>query len=219
VNAITYVYGNLEVEVWSACDAGDEDQIELDDIARNRIIWERLTPAADWFFCHMSGERIEAGEVIPHGSRVPIRHREEADPHWWHRAMSEMEREREPKFTPPAHWIEDEDEEEDGCDDKDISRVETELRNQVSILRSHCVETKSALVSSNGETKQMFFNSEYAIEELSAQIKRHWSIPRKAHWLQVNGIHESQIKDWPAESSVVVNVRFGCRTKGYHHLD
>jgi hypothetical protein len=109
--SITYVYGDREVKVWTTCDADDDEQTERDDIARNRIIWVRLNPAADWFFCRMSGERIQAGEIVPHGSRVLIRHRDEADHHWWHRAMIEMKKESEPKFTPPAHCLEDEDEE------------------------------------------------------------------------------------------------------------
>jgi hypothetical protein len=124
--------------------------------------------------------------------------------------MIEMEKESNPKFTPPAHWLEGEDEEEaeeDETESETENSVETELRNQVSILRSHCAETKLALVSWNGQTKQMFFRPENALEDLSAQIKRQWAIPRKVYWLQVNGIHESQISDWPAESSVVVKVR------------
>jgi hypothetical protein len=126
------------VKVWSARDADDGEQVERHDICRNRIIWERLNPAADWFFCHMSGKRIETVEVVPHGNRVLIRRRDEVDPHWWHRAMTEMKKESDVKFTPPAHWIEDEDEDEDV--DQEVERlVETELRSQVSILRSHCV--------------------------------------------------------------------------------
>jgi hypothetical protein len=204
--AITYVYGDREVKVWSAF-TEDNEQLERDDIARNLIIWERSDPTADWFFCHMSGERIEAGETVSHGDRVLIRHRDEAGPHWWHRATTEMERNRNPVFIPPAHWLEDEDEDEDDCEDQDITRAEPELRDQVSTLRSDSAETKSALVSWNNQTKQMFFNPEHAIEKLSTQIKKQWGIPREVYWLQVNGIHECQTKDWPSESSIVLKVR------------
>jgi hypothetical protein len=109
------------------------------------------------------------------------------------------------KFAQPAHWIEDESVDED-ADPKPKFALEADLRNQVSILRSHCADTKSALVSWNGQTKQMFFNPDHAIEELTSQIKNHWGIPRKVYWLQINGNHESQVQCWPKESSVVVKV-------------
>jgi hypothetical protein len=102
VNAITYFSEDREVKVWSACDAEDDDQIERDDICRNRIIWERMNPAGDWFFCHVSGERIEAGKVIPHGSRVLICHCDDADPDWWRKSFIQ---ETSPRIQSiPACW-------------------------------------------------------------------------------------------------------------------
>jgi hypothetical protein len=110
VNAITYVYGDREVKIWELCDSVSEEQAEKDETARNRIIWERLNPAADWFFCHINGKRIEAGTALEHGDRVLNCHRDEVDPGWWSRAMREMKEREEIKFTPPTHWLEDEEE-------------------------------------------------------------------------------------------------------------
>jgi hypothetical protein len=57
------------------------------------------------------------------------------------------------------------------------------------------------------QTKQIFFHPERALDEISWQIKKHWSIPRKVYWLQINGGHESQIIDWPipAKHRVIPN--------------
>jgi hypothetical protein len=170
--SVTYHYGDRSVKVWQVCD--DEDA-EGDEVALTSIIWKQLESAADWFLCRENGKRIEAGFAISHGSHVWVRYRDEADTGWWHRSMSEMTM----KVTPPSHWIEDE--EEDDCDKKDISQVETELRSQASILKGHCAETKSALVSWNGKTKQMFFNPDHAIEELSSQIQKYWGTPEKGY--------------------------------------
>jgi hypothetical protein len=87
------------------------------------------------------------------------------------------------------------------------SRIVSELRDRVSLLKRCHAEMKSALVTWNRQTKQMFSHPSRAIEELTRQIKNHWSIPRKIYWLQVTGKHESQIHDWPAESSVFIKVR------------
>jgi hypothetical protein len=81
-----------------------------------------------------------------------------------------------------------------------------ELRSQVAILKENWEEMKSALVSWGKQVKQMFFHPEYALEELICQIKRHWSIPRKFYWLQINGPHESQVTELPKESSVIIKV-------------
>jgi hypothetical protein len=97
IYALTYVYGDGGVKVWSAY-AEDEEKLERDDIARNRIMWERLNPSADWFLCYENGKRIEDGGTVSHGDRVLIRHRDEADPGRWHRAMSEATM----KVTPPV---------------------------------------------------------------------------------------------------------------------
>jgi hypothetical protein len=184
------------VKVWSAY-AEDEEKLERDDIARNRIIWEGLNPSADWFLCYENGKMIGNEEAVSHEDRISIRHRDEADPEWWHRAMKEATM----KVAPPSHWIEDADEEEDDCDEKDINQVEAELRDQVSILKSHCAETKSGLVTWNGQTKQMFFDPFRAVDDLSLQIKKHWGIPKNVYWMEINGAH-----DWPTESSVIIKV-------------
>jgi hypothetical protein len=89
-NAITYVYEDREVTIWESCEFDHPGQDEEDEIARNRIIWERLNPAADWFYCHMDGRRIEARTTLEHRSRVLIGLRDKVDPEWWHKAMKEM---------------------------------------------------------------------------------------------------------------------------------
>jgi hypothetical protein len=52
----------------------------------------------------------------------------------------------------------------------------------------------------------------------SSQIKKHWSIPRKVYWLQINGKHKSKIQDWPKESLVVIKIR-GLGAGGYGEED
>jgi hypothetical protein len=205
---VAYHYEDRDVRVWSACEVCNDEEAEQDEIRLSRLIWERLAPAADWFLCHENGKRIEVGYAVSHQSRVRIRHRDAADPNWWHGAMAKFEA----KFTPPPHWIEDEEDDED-ADPECESSVKAELRDQVLILRSHGAETKSELVSWNGQTKQMFFNPDHAIEELTSQIKNHWSIPRKVYWLQFNGKHESQVQSWPQESSATIKVK-ACVLKG-----
>jgi hypothetical protein len=203
--------------------------------------------------CYEDGRRIGNGEAV-HGDRILIRHRDDADPDWWHRAMLEATM----KVTPPSHWIEEEEEEdadpeltqadclssscwlgqheETAQPDVDTDQVQEvsnlveksdslgkseeqqfivdkdctvtdDLLTQLTTLKSCCSETKSALVTWSNQTKQMFFNPDHASEELSAQIHKHWGIPKKVYWLQINGVHESQVRDWPSESSIAIKVR------------
>jgi hypothetical protein len=98
------------VKIWQPYVIDDDEQLEKDEIARNRIIWERLSPATDFFLCFMNGKRIEDDEPIEHGDRVLIGHRDEVEPDWWHPAMREMKERQDIKFIPPAHWLEDEEE-------------------------------------------------------------------------------------------------------------
>jgi hypothetical protein len=102
INAVTCVHGNREVTIWESNTFEYPDQQEEDEIARNRIIRERLNPAADWFFCHENGKRIETGTVLEHRSRVLIGLRDVVDPDWWHRAMSEMTK-KEDSDLPRTH--------------------------------------------------------------------------------------------------------------------
>jgi hypothetical protein len=110
-NAVTYVCRDREVTIWESSQYDCPEQEEEDDVARNRIIWERLNATEDWFFCHLDGSRIEAGEAIEHHSRILIGHRDEIDPDWWHRPMREMKKREDIEFTPPADCLEDEEEE------------------------------------------------------------------------------------------------------------
>jgi hypothetical protein len=46
-DAVTYAYGDREVTIWESnlCDLPEQD--EEDNIAWNRIIWDRLKPTTD----------------------------------------------------------------------------------------------------------------------------------------------------------------------------
>jgi hypothetical protein len=110
IYAIIYLYNGNEVKIWQPYVTDDDEQLEQDEIARNRIIRERLNPATDLFLCYMNGMRIGDDEPIEHGDRVLIGHRDEVDRDWWHRAMREMRERQDIKFTPPTHWSENEEE-------------------------------------------------------------------------------------------------------------
>jgi hypothetical protein len=84
IYAIIYVYNGNEVKIWQQYVTNDEEQLEKDEITRNKIIWERLNPATDFFLCFMNGKRIGDDERIEHGDRVLIGHRDEVDPDWRH---------------------------------------------------------------------------------------------------------------------------------------
>jgi hypothetical protein len=103
VSEYTYIYEDRIVHIWESNVYDYDGQDEEDEIARARIIWERLKPSADWFYCHTDGTRICDGEVIPHHAHIIIGLRDEVDPNWWHKAMSES-------VSPPTHWLEDEPE-------------------------------------------------------------------------------------------------------------
>jgi hypothetical protein len=53
----------------------------------------------------------------------------------------------------------------------------------------------------------MFFSPSRAIAEFMRKIKDHWGISRKVYWLCINGKHESQVCDWPEESSVAIKIK------------
>jgi hypothetical protein len=65
-------------------------------------------------------------------------------------------------------------------EERDKCFAKSSLRDQVTILKCHLKETKSALVSWDKQLKQMFFCPDRALEELIWQIKKHWGIPRRA---------------------------------------
>jgi hypothetical protein len=115
-SAYTYIYEDRVVTIWESNVYDHNGQEEEDEIARSRIIWERLNPSADWFYCHTDGTRIGDGETIPHRAHVVIGLRDEVDPDWWIRAMQEMKNQDKETFTPPTHWLEDEDSEEVASD-------------------------------------------------------------------------------------------------------
>jgi hypothetical protein len=113
VSAYTYIYEDRVVHILESNVYDHDGQDEEDEIARSRIIWERLNPAADWFYCHTDGTRIGDGETIPHHAHIIIGLRDEVDPDWWNRAMQEMKNQDKETFTPPVHWLEDDDEDEE----------------------------------------------------------------------------------------------------------
>jgi hypothetical protein len=100
VNCFTYIYEDRVTHIWEASEYDHPGQEEEDEIARAKIIWERLNPAADWFYCHTDGTRIGDGESIPHHAHIIIGLRDEVDPEWWHKAMSES-------VSPPSHRVDE----------------------------------------------------------------------------------------------------------------
>jgi hypothetical protein len=46
-DAVTYVYGDREVTIWESNLYDLPEQDEEDDIAWNRIMWDRLKPTTD----------------------------------------------------------------------------------------------------------------------------------------------------------------------------
>jgi hypothetical protein len=81
------------------------------------------------------------------------------------------------------------------------------LELDLTTLREKSDGMKSVLITWGNHTKQVFFDESNAIPGITRKIKEVWSILRKIYWLQINGRHESQIHEWPRESSVVVKVR------------
>jgi hypothetical protein len=102
VSCYTYIYEDRVVHIWKASEYEYPEQEEEDEIARAKIIWERLKPSADWFYCHTDGTRIGEGESIPHHAHIIIGLRDEVDPEWWHKATAIS-------AAPPAHWLEEEE--------------------------------------------------------------------------------------------------------------
>jgi hypothetical protein len=96
----TYIYEDRIVHIWESNEYDHAGQEEEDETARAKIIWERLKPASDWFFCHTDGSRIGDGEHISHHARIIIGLRDEVDPEWWNKAMESV--------SPPSHWKEEE---------------------------------------------------------------------------------------------------------------
>jgi hypothetical protein len=61
---VTYFCEDREVRVWSACEVCDDEEAEQDEIRLDQIIWERLTPAAEWFFCHENAKESKLGAPL-----------------------------------------------------------------------------------------------------------------------------------------------------------
>jgi hypothetical protein len=82
-----------------------------------------------------------------------------------------------------------------------------DLKTELVSLKESMKGMKSALISWGKHSKQIIFEETCAIGTVTRQIKRLWNIPRKIYWLQINGRHESQIQEWPKESSIVIKIR------------
>jgi hypothetical protein len=101
VSCYTYIYEDRVVHIWEASDYDyPEQEEEEDEIARAKVIWERLNPAADWFYCHTDGTRIGDGEAIPHHAHIIIGLRDEVDPDWYSKAKKES-------ISPPSHCLDE----------------------------------------------------------------------------------------------------------------
>jgi hypothetical protein len=126
ISACTYIYEDRVVTIWESGTYDYPGQDEEDEIARSRIIWERLNPAEDWFYCHTDGSRIGDGEAIPHRAHIIIGLRDEVDPEWWHRAMHEMTNQDKETFTPAPHWLEDDEDDEEAASGNDLDFAQPE---------------------------------------------------------------------------------------------
>jgi hypothetical protein len=236
VSCYTYIYEDRVVHIWEASDYEYPEQEEEDEIARAKIIWERLSPAADWFYCHTDGTRIGGGEAIPHHAHIIIGLRDEVDPDWWHKAMSES-------VSPPSHWYDEVSEQSDSeivqpeclaparlgqpgataqVDDKtevfqdsDDTRgklesctvVET-LKSEPTTLRIAIPDTLPAIISFERQSAQMFFSPDHAIEDFRRKVKELWNIPEKSYYLLINGTHEGiTISNWPPKSMIRVCIK------------
>jgi hypothetical protein len=112
--------------------------------------------------------------------------------------------------TPPAHWLEDEEENDNAENSEAMGAGQEEttpLREQLSILKGREEDTKSAVISWERQSARTFFSPDHAVAEFERKIKDHWGMPRRVYWLCINEQHESQMKEWPEESSVVIKIK------------
>jgi hypothetical protein len=171
ISACTYIYEDRVVTIWESNVYDHDGQDEENDIARNRIIWERLNPASDWFFCHTDGTRIGDGEVIPHRAHVIIGLREEVDPDWRHRAMQESKE----TFTPPTHWLEDESDEDEPATNTDPEPAQPECLAPTRLVQldatARVVGGKDALQDADSDITQGKSASCTADEGLRSELE------------------------------------------------
>jgi hypothetical protein len=199
VSEYTYIYEDRIVHIWESNVYDHDGQDEEDEIARARIIWERLKPSADWFYCHTDGSRIGDGEAIPHHAHIIIGLRDEVDPNWWHKAMSES-------ISPPTHWTEDDSEfpnsevtqsaclaparldqpgataqidgdlevhqsSEDLRGKLPICTVSESLKSELVTLRDAIPNTLPAIISFERQSVHMFFSPDHALVDFRRKVK------------------------------------------------
>jgi hypothetical protein len=212
VSEYTYIYEDRIVHIWESNVYEHDGQDEEDEIARAKIIWERLNPAADWFYCHTDGTRIDDGESIPHHAHIVIGLRDEVDPEWRNKAIYESThvnpipdpRSVQPACLAPARLDqpgataqvsdgEDAHQDEDSDDSRGKSASCTaaeNLRSELDTLKNSIPETLRAIITFEKQTVQMFSSPESALEDFRRKVKELWNIPKKLHCLLINGKHE-----------------------------
>jgi hypothetical protein len=202
VSEYTYIYEDRIVHIWESNVYEHDGQEEEDEIARAKIIWERLAPAADWFYCHTDGTRIDDGEAIPHHARIIIGLRDEVDPESWHKAMNDVHSRistvptQDPEPVQPAclaparldqpgatpQVCDGEDAHQDG--DSDITQgksasctADENLRSEWEALKKSVPNTLRAIITFEKQSVQMFFSPEHALDDFRRKVKELWNIP------------------------------------------
>jgi hypothetical protein len=228
VSEYTYIYEDRIVHIWESNEYDHEGQEVEDEIARAHIIWERLKPAADWFYCHTDGTRIDDGEAIPHHAHIIIGPRDEVDPEWWHKAMSETvspttdPESVQPECLAPAR-LGQPGAAAQVCDGKDAHRDENSedlrgksvsctavenLRSEVDLPKNSIPETLRAIITFEKQSVQIFFSPENALEDFRRKVKELWNIPVKHYYMKINGVHENiPCVSWPQTTLVSVEIK------------
>jgi hypothetical protein len=213
VSEYTHIYGDRVVHIWESIVYDHDGQEEEDEITRAKIIWERLNPTADWFYCHTDGTRIDDGEAIPHHAHIIIGLRDEVDPEWWRKATNNSTNVAptpNPKPVQPACLAparldqpgaaaqvrdgEDahHDEDSEVSRGKSASCTATEsLRLELETLKSMPTRSPSAIITFENHSVQTFLPPENVLEALHRKVKEFWKIARKMYYLLITGVHET----------------------------
>jgi hypothetical protein len=91
---------------------------------------------------------------MEHRDRVLIRHRDESDPDWWHRAMREMKKNEEIQFPPLVHWREDQEGEEE---DPELTQADclSSSRPDQHEEKAQLVDDKDRIMSTSSFVESM----------------------------------------------------------------
>jgi hypothetical protein len=228
VSCYTYIYEERIVHIWESNEYNhDEQEEEEDEITRAKIIWERLKPAKDWFYCHTDGTRIGDGEHIPHHAHIIIGLRDEIDPDWWHKAMNETVTPTsdpdsvQPEYLAPAR-LDQPGATAQVCDGKDAHQEEDSnlwgksascttiesLQSELETFKNSVPNTFRAIITFERQSVQMFFSPDHAPDDFRRKVKELWNIPRNHYYLKINGVHEgTPIQKWKDNTIVRVEIK------------